>query len=279
MKRPLLSRLASGLRTSVAPVFAAACFVACSVAPGSSGAGESTGSANEAEKGDGILHTGLTKEDWKHQHHVGHHHGDWDDARICHPAPLNLCNFFDDEFLGEDGGAACANVTTDSCPDRVDTWDELFVIEFATALDCRFGKWAPPTLTASDVADYLNDLLAFTLQFFGCPIEGTTTKLTFGLIPAPLAGDKFTTADLDALSDMYVAAVQQGLSDSGLPALTDAQLRDMNLKLNRLAHRVPRVRHSNKLTFSNCPAGTPDPDVPDMDDDRTDCDFGDRDHH
>jgi hypothetical protein len=151
-------------------------------------------------------------------------------------------------------------VTTSDCPDRVDTWDNLFVIDFAIAItnDCRFGQWGPGLLTDTDVVNWLNDLLAFTLKFMGCPAEGVTTQLAYALIPSALAGDRFTTADLNALSDTYVAAVQQGLSDSGLPPLSDQLIRDMHIKLDRLASRVPNVKHSRNFTFSTCTDGGDD---------------------
>jgi hypothetical protein len=156
----------------------------------------------------------------------------------------------------------------------VDTWDNSIVFDFAVALtgDCRFGQWAPPLLSDTDVVNYLNDLLAFTLQFFDCPLEGTTGKLTFGLIPSALQSRTFTTADLDALVDTYVAAVTQALSDQGAPALSADQTRAINTKLMRLAHHVPGTVRSNNFTFSTCAPGTstPDPDST-PDDDDNDC--------
>jgi hypothetical protein len=246
------------------------------VAPGGAGgdgtAGETTGTASEAINSLGILHSHVTHGS---MHRKPSLHG-FDRGHGCHPRPFDLCPLFDDEFLGDDGGPACASVTTPNCPDRVDTWDDLFVIDFAIAItgDCRFGQWGPPLLTDTDVANYLNDLLGFTLQFMGCPVEGTTTPLTYGLIPSALAGDRFTTADLNALSNAYVAAVQQGLSDSGLPALSDQQIRDMHLKLDRLASRVPNVKHSRKFTFSTCTDGGDDTGSDNLAD--FDCDRDDR---
>lgn len=242
---------------------------ACSAAPPA----DPTASSSEAFSESRILHTNVTKHSWVH---ARGHGGGRDDGRSCRPAPLDLCPYLDEQFIGVDGGAACAHVTTDSCPDRIDTCDFSIVIDFAMAItnDCRFGQWAPPLLTSSDVADYLNDLTAFTLAFYGCPVEGTTGPLTFGLIPAALAGDTVTTADLAALSDLYVGALQQSLSDNGSHPLTPEQVAQIRGKLARLARHVPNTKHSRTFTFSTCAddAGTPAP-APD-DDDLHGCDFG-----
>ncbi|MDP9149585.1 MAG: hypothetical protein M3O36_06555 [Myxococcota bacterium] len=217
----------------------------------------------------GILHSQVTKQSW--HPHPGQNHGEWSDDRVCHPSSLALCPYFDAQFIGVDAGASCAHVTTPACPDRVNTWDVTIVMDFAVAIssDCRFGQWRPPLLSDTDTTNYLNDLLAFTLQFFGCPIEGTTAPLNFGLIPSALASHSFTRADLDALSDAYGAAVAQALSDNGSPPLTPAQAKALDAKLNRLAHMVPNQVRSKKLTFSTCaPDGgvaTPEPKVDDED--------------
>ena len=44
--------------------------------------------------------------------------------------------------------------------------------DFAIGLDCRFGQWTPPTFPVGAIVDYLNDLLAFTLEIMGCPFQG-----------------------------------------------------------------------------------------------------------
>ncbi|HZU82169.1 MAG TPA: hypothetical protein VE987_04600 [Polyangiaceae bacterium] len=262
-----VTRLRSALSFSVAPLLAGFFAVACSAGPG----GESSASSSQALSGPGALHSNVTRGSWHPQ--VGGDHGKWDDERACHPAPLGLCPLFDSDFGIGNGGPACAHVTTPSCPDRVDTWDDLIVFDFAIAVtgDCRFGQWAPPLLTDQDVVNYLNDLLAFTLRFFGCPEQGTTGRLTFGLIPSALQGDHFTTADLDALADTYAAAVAQALSDSGAPPLSADQMNAINMKLNRLAHHVPGTVRSNAFTFSTCPPGSANLTADTTPDDDSDC--------
>ncbi len=202
---------------------------------------------------EGVLHSQVTRASWHHG--PAKHHG-LDDGRQCRPRPFDFCPMLDEEFIGEDGGASCVHVTTDACPDRVDTWDSAIVFDFAIAVtsDCRFGQWAPPLLSNEDVVDYLNDLSAFTLQLMGCPAEGTTGPLTFGLIPAALDADRFTSADLKALVDLYSAAVAQSFSDFGLPPLTARQAQDLEAKLTRLAHHVPHQVLSHKFTFGTCAA-------------------------
>jgi hypothetical protein len=246
------SRLTGALSASIAPLVAGACFLACSA-----GTAEPTAATRQAVIAEeGVLHSHVTRGSWQHQ--VGSNRGAWDDERRCHPAPLALCSLLDTDFgIATDAGG-CATATTPACPDRVNTWDSTIVFDFAIALssDCRFGQWAPPLLTDTDVANYLNDLLAFTLQFLGCPLDGTTGKLTFGLVPAALQGHKVTTADLDALADAYSAAVAQALSDNGSPPLSTSEAEAMDAKLTRLARRVPHKVHSRKFTFSTCAAGT-----------------------
>jgi hypothetical protein len=254
------SRLTHALCSSVAPLLAGVFAVACSAG---TGAPELAGTTSEALTSPSVLHSHVTRSSW--HRHPGQSHGGWDDARRCHPPSLALCTLFDNDTGIETGGDAssCANVTTPACPDRVDTWDDLIVFDFAIALtnDCRFGQWAPPLLSDADVADYLNDLLGFTLQLFGCPLEGTTDPLTFGLIPSALESSRFTTADLDALADTYTAAVAQALSDIGAPPLSSDQLKAIDGKLRHLAHRVPGKVFSRKFNFSTCEAdaGAPVP--------------------
>lgn len=174
----------------------------------------------------------------------------------CPIAPLALCPQLDQEFLGASEPASCNTVSTPDCAiDRVDSWDNLSVIDFATAVtnDCRFGTWSTGLLSSSDVTNYLNDLLAYTLYFFGCPATGTVTgPLSDGLIPAALQGHSFTTADLAALSQLYAAAVEQALADSGLPALSQAQQSAITAQLAAVAARVPNVVSSSSYTFSTC---------------------------
>jgi hypothetical protein len=243
-------RTRATLSLSLSPLLAG-CLLACSA---ETGVNPSAATSQPDTAGTGVLHSHVTRATWHPV--VGNNHVGWDAS--CHPAPLALCPLFDTDTGIAANEDVCATVTTPACPDRVDTWDDLMVIDFAIALtsDCRFGKWAPPLLTDTDVVNYLNDLLAFTLQFFGCPIEGTTGKLTFGLVPSALLGHRFTSADLDALADTYSAAVGQALSDLGAPPLTADQASLINAKLTRLSHHVPNTVHSSAFTFSTCAPGT-----------------------
>ncbi|HEY4016622.1 MAG TPA: hypothetical protein VGM06_24970 [Polyangiaceae bacterium] len=172
------------------------------------------------------------------------------------PASHSICNSFDDDVFGSDSGAVCAHATGPTCPDRVDTWDDLIALDFLDVIsaDCRFGHWSDGSLlTSSDVANYLNGLLAYTLTFLGCPIPGSgVNPLSYGLIPAALASDTFTTADLNALSAAYVAGIEQMLTDIGAPALTPAQTLAIRAKLALLQLTVKKVVVSTKYTFSTC---------------------------
>ncbi len=54
---------------------------------------------------------------------------------------------------------------------------------------------------AVGIVTYVNDLITFSLYFFGCPATGTDAgPLAFQLIPRAFAGRSFTTADVAALS-------------------------------------------------------------------------------
>jgi hypothetical protein len=182
---------------------------------------------------------------------------DFQGSGNCPIAPLAMCPQLDLAFIGESLGSACDLVSTPDCAfTRAETWDNTIVIDFATAIsnDCRFGQWSTGLLTEEDVVDYLNDLLGFTLYFYGCPATGTVTgPLDFGLIPAALASRTFTTADLAALSAAWSAAIAQALSDNGSPPLSAAQVNAINAQLAFLASRVPGTVNSPKFTFSTCP--------------------------
>jgi hypothetical protein len=174
-------------------------------------------------------------------------------GNTCPPAPLTFCPALDAAFLGENGGAACTAITTPACPDRLDTWDFEIVIDYAVAVtsDCRFGNLG---LTTSDqVASYLNDLLAFTLELFGCPAQGLQSgPLTDRLIPSVLASHTFTTADLQGLSDVYVAAFSQAFADFGLPAPTAAQVSALRAQLTYLQSKVPNKTTGTTFSLSTC---------------------------
>jgi hypothetical protein len=243
------SRFAHSVRGFAAPFLAAVTVAACSAGPGGS---DATVAESQAVTGPGVLRSHVTRRNWHRGPGCGDH-GGWDGA-FCHPKPLDLCPLFDNEVIGEDGGASCARVTAPTCPDRVDTWDGEIVFDFASAVtsDCRFGEWAPPLLNDTDVINYLNDLSAFTLQFMGCPTEGTDTPLTFALIPSSLAGHPFTTADLEALAEAYTAAVSQSLADFGAAPLPAGELNEIHAKLLRLALHVPHTALSGHFTFSTC---------------------------
>jgi hypothetical protein len=174
----------------------------------------------------------------------------------CPVAPLAMCPQLDQLFNGTGEGSQCDIISTPDCAfDRAISWAGEIVGDFLPVIssDCRFGTRAT-VLTNPQIIDYLNALTPFTLYFFGCPATGTVTgPLGLGVIPPALMGHTFTTADLAALSADYVAAIQQALTDFGLPPLTSAQLSAINAQLSALSARVPNVVNSTTYTFSNCP--------------------------
>ena len=126
-------------------------------------------------------------------------------------------------------------------------------------LDCRFGDWnVPPILnlfTDTSLVQWSSQVNAFVAQLFGCPLANVTTgPLGYPLIPGVLASEPFTTADLAALSQEFVASINQALSDNGSPQLTAAETTAINAQLAWAASQVPGVKNSSKLTYSTCAA-------------------------
>ncbi len=172
----------------------------------------------------------------------------------CPPPPPALCPSLDAAF-GTSEPAQCATITTNSCSDRISNWVGTIVFDYAVAVsgDCRFGQWVPPTFPATASTDYLNALIPFTLQLLGCAFQGTLIGPIFdGLVPTFFKGHAFTTADLNALSALYVGGVQQALSDAGAPPLTPAQLSSINAQLAYAQSKVPNTVNSSSFTFSTC---------------------------
>jgi hypothetical protein len=177
----------------------------------------------------------------------------------CPTAPLALCPTLDPLFLGASEPAACNIVSTPECAfDRATSWDIPIVLDFANLIvaDCRFGKWfdGPGALTETDVVNYVNDLVSFTLYFFGCPATGTQVgPLSFQLIPSAFQSRTFTTADTQALAAAYGAAIAQAISENASPPLTVAQTSAINAQVSFLAGRVPGLVSSGTFTSSVCP--------------------------
>jgi hypothetical protein len=177
----------------------------------------------------------------------------------CPPAPLTLCPEFDTDF-GLTEPASCNVSSSEACAgDRLNTWantiqDDWFTINTD---DCRFGTWNdPPIVNLFEVIgleqdiDFIN---LYALQLFGCGLAGNITgPLGFPFILTDLQSLKFTTADLAALSDEYVEAIEQSLSDNGSPALTPAQITAIQAQLASAASRVKGITQSSQLSFSTC---------------------------
>jgi len=178
----------------------------------------------------------------------------------CPPAPLALCPLFDSDF-GLSEPPACTTTTTPGCAfDRELSWAGTIGNDFLDIndVDCRFGKWDVPPIgndfTDVTVIQWDTALNTFALQLFGCALQDNLVgPLGFPMIPPVLASLPFTTADLAALQDEYVQAIEQTLSDNGSPALTAAQLTAINAQLSSAAGRVKGVTPSNTLTYSTCP--------------------------
>jgi hypothetical protein len=186
----------------------------------------------------------------------------------CPPAPLVECPTFDALF-GLSEPAACATASTDSCTfdrlDSADGWAGDVANDFFNTTetnDCRLGAWNnPPIVNDFTLVGFEQQSLAlnlFTLQLFGCAEVGDITgplSLQVSLIPPDLirAGLTFTTADISAMEDDYIAAINLALSDQGLSPLTTAQTTAFRAQLDFAATKVPGVVSSSKLSFSTCP--------------------------
>jgi hypothetical protein len=160
----------------------------------------------------------------------------------------------------ENEPSSCATVSTEACAgDRLFTWAGNIEFDWfnINAVDCRFGQWEIPPIinmfTQVGISELNLALSLFDLQIFGCAEAGNLDgPLGFPLIPPDLASLKFTTADLAALQDEFVAAINQALSDNGSPPLTASQTTAINAQLTSAASRVPGVTPSSKLSFSTC---------------------------
>jgi hypothetical protein len=179
----------------------------------------------------------------------------------CPPAPLSLCPVLDTDFQLSSFGDVCSpTITSNACLDRFNVWDSGIFLNLAfLGTDCRFGNLGAAISSnfTNDTAifQYFGQLTDFILYSLGCPYVGTQIgPLTDGLVPSNLAsmGIHLTTADLQALSDDYVSAIQLTLSQNGSPALTSAQLSALQTELNYLQANVPGTIKSSNYTFSTC---------------------------
>jgi hypothetical protein len=199
--------------------------------------------------------------------------------------PLKLCEAFDQMFAVPlpDGGepAQCASETTGACPDRPDTWGNDIVAGFAEGpvfTDCNIdvlvntnpAEPGQPTglLTADQQNDYENQLVAFALSFLGCPqvvvsggdggTEGGTSFVplpAFGLIPAPLTGLTYTTADLELLATDWSQGIQAAVASNptgSVYSLTGEQITEINDALACQIAIMPGVAKSDRYNHNIC---------------------------
>jgi hypothetical protein len=177
----------------------------------------------------------------------------------CPPAPLTLCPTLDSAF-GFTEPASCATSSSEDCAfDRILGWanalqNDWFNINTA---DCRFGQWNnPPIVNMFTQLGLEQDGVAlnlFALQLFGCALDGNLVgPLPFPFILTDLKSLSFTTADLAALSQEFVQAISQALSDQGAPALSASQITAIDAQLASAAGRGHGVKTSSSLSFSTC---------------------------
>lgn len=190
--------------------------------------------------------------------------------------PLNLCDTFDQLFaIVPDGGepAACSTATpANICPDRADNWVLAILDAYGTPpgapTDCNISALLNAAndagtgglLTDMEAQNYGNNQLeAYILSFIGCPSPGAGSGPDggaippFGLIPAPLAGGVFTTADLALLSTYWSLAIQSAVSNTTGVLLTAEQISAIQAELDCQAALEPGVVQSEKYNYSTCP--------------------------
>jgi hypothetical protein len=182
----------------------------------------------------------------------------------CPPAPLTFCPTFDTLF-GTPEPASCNTVSTTSCAsDRLFGWAGAIEFDYLITItnDCQFGAWEVPPIVNDFTSigfDEEEDALGlFALQAFGCALQGNLDgPLALGgsLVPPDLIQDglTFTTADLAALSNDYISAINQALAANGSPALTSAQTTAVSAQLSFAASKFAGVIASSKLSYSTCP--------------------------
>jgi hypothetical protein len=178
------------------------------------------------------------------------------------PSSLHMCAMFDTDWGVGPTSNQCLDTTTGACPDRVGSWGFDVVVAFSTVLsaDCRLADMF--NAQGFSAEDYGNELSAWTLQFFGCPDSDLSSgPLKFGLLPSALATHVFTTADLKALSDLYVDALNEAranpiasLAENPPAPLTSEQIANIRANLAALAAATPGIQTSNVYSFGACAA-------------------------
>jgi hypothetical protein len=198
------------------------------------------------------------------------------EATVC--PKLNLCDAFDQIFGIADGGepSSCATETNGNCPARGTGWDVPIVQAFGGGpafTDCRVNSLFTESdggggLLSSDAFnDYTsNQLEAYVFDFLGCPVTGGDagtdggTIPPFGVIPAALAGDVFTTADISLLSSDWLQAIEAAVAGAGgsVSTLTAAQISAIKAELACEASMESGIVKSSKYNYSTCSDGGPD---------------------
>jgi hypothetical protein len=199
--------------------------------------------------------------------------GDGSHEAGLNPSPLQMCEALDAIFGAvPDGGEPeiCATETSSACPDRADDWVGPIIQEFGNCpgttapangpSDCRVFEIFNTQdngglLTLAELTDWSNTVLpAFVLAFFGCPATGADAgPLAYGLLPTALAGDVFTTADLNLISYYFSWSVQQAVSDYGIgPSLDSDQTAAIEARLAYLQTTASPINSTQYSHAETC---------------------------
>jgi hypothetical protein len=166
-----------------------------------------------------------------------------DAASVEQPA---LCTLLDTAWqLTPDAAAEVAMCATQSpvaCPDRADNWaNDIVVNQFVSIFgsDCRLTNFAG---AITNPTGYVNTLIGWTEAFLGCPdpSQFDSGSIGYALIPAELSGHVFTQADLNALSQDWLLAIEASSSqDAPVPLnLNATQIAQLQALLAQLQATV-----------------------------------------
>jgi hypothetical protein len=182
------------------------------------------------------------------------------------PVALNLCGVFDGWWPADLARSSVASWPLEFVQGPPTTSIPSEGYEALLYADCNVvGVIA--NVSAPDFTPWVNQLTAFEDELFGCPLSGADAgSIGFPLVPPNLYGQPLTAADLNRLSDWYLEAVIQAVTDQasiqdGLPTspsdpalLTASQIDQIRQALAHYQTLYPNVIASTSFSQSMCPS-------------------------
>jgi len=177
------------------------------------------------------------------------------DAQIPLP-PLELCGFLDSVY-GLTTPAGCETQTTTLCDDRAGSWIDAFWGSWASNNDCRIrGTLSSLTDVAPDYqyTTWQGDVNTWTFFFFGCPLDQTPLSSQFAMIPRARWDWPYTTADLQAFGETFIAQARLALGDWSSDFSAD-DLVKIQARMDYLINAYEHDRSSSSgYSASTCPS-------------------------